>query len=114
MGVSSNKLPGFFLVKKVSHRKLHDSSNPLSVIRQVLFKENPFFLTAGGGSMFLSHCSGSQETEFRSPNGNNGDVDELRRLLEEVSKLPAAYSRAIMNPVCLSSHVSYFLPFFSC
>ena len=26
-----------------------------------------------------------------------GDVDELRRLLEEVSKLPEAYSRAILN-----------------
>jgi four helix bundle protein len=26
-----------------------------------------------------------------------GDVDEWRRLLEEVSKLPAAYSRAILN-----------------
>ena len=43
------------------------------------------------------NCSGSQETEFRSQNGNRGDVDELRRLLEEVSKLPAAYSRAIVN-----------------
>ena len=26
-----------------------------------------------------------------------GDVDEWHRLLEEVSKLPAAYSRAILN-----------------
>ena len=33
----------------------------------------------------------------RRQNGNSSDVDELRRLLEEVSKLPAAYSRAIVN-----------------
>ena len=43
------------------------------------------------------NCSGSQETEFRSQNGNTGDVDELRRLLEEISKLLEAYSRAILN-----------------
>ncbi|MCX5907595.1 MAG: hypothetical protein NTY64_10510, partial [Deltaproteobacteria bacterium] len=54
--------------------------------------------SAGDGFIFRDrlleknrNCSGSQETEFRSQNGNSGDVDELRRLLEEVSKLPAAY-----------------------
>ena len=44
------------------------------------------------------NCSGSQETEFRSQNGNNDDVDELRRLLGGVSKLLEAYSRAILTP----------------
>ena len=46
---------------------------------------------------FSCNCSGSQETEFRSQNGNSGDVDELRRLLEEISKLLEAYSQAILN-----------------
>ena len=42
-------------------------------------------------------CSGIQETEFRSQNGNTGDVDEWHRLLEKVSKLLEACSRAILN-----------------
>ena len=56
---------------------------------------SPIFLAEN--SLICGDCSGSQESEFRSQNGNTGDVDELRRLLEEVSKLLEAYSRAILN-----------------
>ena len=54
------------------------------------------FRSRQGPGLIYGDCSGSQETEFRSQNGNTGDVDELRRLLEEVSKRLEAYSRAIL------------------
>ncbi|MCX5909897.1 MAG: hypothetical protein NTY64_22650, partial [Deltaproteobacteria bacterium] len=70
---------------------------------RVVFDSLVFLITRFGSVLHLRflksfrNYSGSQKSEFRSQNGNSGDVDELRRLLEEVSKLPAAYSRAIVN-----------------